>query len=377
MDYDNLKELIENLHEEEEIEGFQEDKFLELFDDDKNLSFLEDNRSYSVSQGLTNKNEYENREELDNPHMDEKEESFSSLSSKEEKKEVIEEDDKPDEEVEEMDNRWREEVEVYKPEEEEEVYYHPPPTLIMNPIEKKEHPLEKNGYLFLKSVFHPEIIDRLNYEIQGFMNEEGIYSHLQKRQDVSQSRYFVNNTYGALKNFYQLQHYYVPVIDNRGTYNRITDVGVIDFYNVDRLFPQIRTFFELDVILMILLKTTGLEWKLSRINLQYYINVINPNAFHYDNGNERHIKVTIYLNDILDEYSGPISYIEGSHLNKRGVKASHTKVFTGRKGDVLISYQNGYHRRLPQRIQSTNGFLTFHFTTKSERQKFFPPELRL
>lgn len=344
MDFDNLKELIENLQVEEEIGGFQEDQFLELYD------------------------EFENKEELKNDDMEEKKENLAESLSKEEV---------PDEKVE----TWREHIEVYQPDEEEEeekeehIYYHPPPTPIL--IEKKEYPLEKNGYLFLKSVFHPEIIDKLNYEIQGFMNEEGIYSHLQKRQDVSQSRYFVNNTYGALKNFYQLQHYYVPVIDNRGTYNRITDVGVIDFYNVDRLFPQIRTFFELDVIQMILLKTTGLEWKLNRINLQYYINVINPNSFHYDNGNERHIKVTILLNDIFDEYSGPISYIEGSHLNKKGVKASQTKVFTGRKGDILISYQNGYHRRLPQRIQSTNGFLTFHFTTKSERQKFFPPELRL
>ncbi len=355
MDFDNLKELIENLQVEEEIGGFHEESFLELYDE------------FDVEKSIV---------------QEEMKEEVSSASKEEEK------NDEPDEEVQEVhevqdvqQEGWRSRIEVYQPEEEEEERYEaPPPPLsppLMMSMEKKEYPLERDGYLFLKNVFHPEIIDRLNYEIQGFMNEEGIYSHLQKRQDVSQSRYFVNNTYGALKNFYQLQHYYVPVIDNRGTYNRITDVGVIDFYNVDRLFPQIRTFFELDVILMILLKTTGLEWKLNRINLQYYINVINPNAFHYDNGNERHIKVTIYLNDIIDEYSGPIAYMEGSHLNKRGMKASHTKVFTGRKGDVLISYQNGYHRRLPQRIQSTNGFLTFHFTTKSERQKYFPPELRL
>jgi hypothetical protein len=353
MDFDNLKELIENLQVEEEIKGFHEESFLELYD------------------------EFE---------VEKKEEDFTptSIINSNENHDQKEEDIEPDEEVQEEEEGWRSRIEVYQPEEEEEEVeetYEAPPPLVSPPLmmsmEKREYPLEKDGYLFLKNVFHPEIIDRLNYEIQGFMNEEGIYSHLQKRQDVSQSRYFVNNTYGALKNFYQLQHYYVPVIDNRGTYNRITDVGVIDFYNVDRLFPQIRTFFELDVILMILLKTTGIEWKLNRINLQYYINVINPNAFHYDNGNERHIKVTIYLNDIVDEYSGPIAYMEGSHLNKRGMKASHTKVFTGRKGDVLISYQNGYHRRLPQRIQSTNGFLTFHFTTKSERQKYFPPELRL
>ncbi len=358
MDFDNLKELIENLQVEEEIEGFHEESFLELYDE-FDVEKKEEERSIVQEE----KEEEEKKEDF----------SLASTLHSEEKEEEIE----PDIDVE-NEEGWKSRIEVYQPEEEEEEEetYIPPPPMMLN-FDRKEYPLERDGYLFLKNVFHPEIIDRLNYEIQGFMNEEGIYSHLQKRQDVSQSRYFVNNTYGALKNFYQLQHYYVPVIDNRGTYNRITDVGVIDFYNVDRLFPQIRTFFELDVILMILLKTTGMEWKLNRINLQYYINVINPNAFHYDNGNERQIKVTIYLNDIVDEYSGPIAYIEGSHLNKKGIKASHTKVFTGKKGDVLISYQNGYHRRLPQRIQSTNGFLTFHFTTKSERQKYFPPELRL
>ena len=330
MDFDNLKELIENLQVEEEIKGFHEESFLELYD------------------------EFE---------VEKKEEDFTptSIINSNENHDQKEEDIEPDEEVQEEEEGWRSRIEVYQPEEEEEEVeetYEAPPPLVSPPLmmsmEKREYPLEKDGYLFLKNVFHPEIIDRLNYEIQGFMNEEGIYSHLQKRQDVSQSRYFVNNTYGALKNFYQLQHYYVPVIDNRGTYNRITDVGVIDFYNVDRLFPQIRTFFELDVILMILLKTTGIEWKLNRINLQYYINVINPNAFHYDNGNERHIKVTIYLNDIVDEYSGPIAYMEGSHLNKRGMKASHTKVFTGRKGmylshirtDIIGDYHKEYNPQM-------------------------------
>ncbi len=368
MDFDNLKELIENLQVEEEIEGFHEESFLELYDE-----FDVDKLSSKEEISSASKEEEKNNDGY--PATDNHYHSTPNGVR----------NDEPDEEVQQEEEGWRSRIEVYQPEEEEEEVeetYEAASSLPISPplmmsMERREYPLEKDGYLFLKNVFHPEIIDRLNYEIQGFMNEEGIYSHLQKRQDVSQSRYFVNNTYGALKNFYQLQHYYVPVIDNRGTYNRITDVGVIDFYNVDRLFPQIRTFFELDVILMILLKTTGMEWKLNRINLQYYINVINPNAFHYDNGNERHIKVTIYLNDIVDEYSGPIAYMEGSHLNKRGMKASHTKVFTGRKGDVLISYQNGYHRRLPQRIQSTNGFLTFHFTTKSERQKYFPPELRL
>ena len=240
--------------------------------------------------------------------------------------------------------------------------------------EQKEinYGIEEKGYLYLKNVYPKEIIEKFQYELQHFLNQEGIYSHLQKRQDVSLQHYFVNNTYGALQNFQQLQHYYVPVIDNRGTYNRSTDVGVIDIYNVDRLFPQIKSYFEISVMSSILLKITGIPWKLSRINLQLYSNVSNPNGFHYDCGNEKNIKFTIYLSDILDEFSGPYMYIEGTHKNKKGIKSHQTKTFLGEKGDVIISYQNGFHRRAPQRVPSTNGFLTFHFTTKNERDRFFP-----
>ncbi len=240
--------------------------------------------------------------------------------------------------------------------------------------EQKEinYGIEEKGYLYLKNVYPKEIIEKFQYELQHFLNQEGIYSHLQKRQDVSLQHYFVNNTYGALQNFQQLQHYYVPVIDNRGTYNRSTDVGVIDIYNVDRLFPQIKSYFEISVMSSILLKITGIPWKLSRINLQLYSNVSNPNGFHYDCGNEKNIKFTIYLSDILDEFSGPYMYIEGTHKNKKGIKSHQTKTFLGEKGDVIISYQNGFHRRAPQRVPGTNGFLTFYFTTKNERDRFFP-----
>jgi hypothetical protein len=36
------------------------------------------------------------------------------------------------------------------------------------------------------------------------------------------------------------------------------------------------------------------------------------------------------------------------------------KTFLGKKGDVLISYQNGFHRKLPQK-NTTTGFLVFNF----------------
>jgi hypothetical protein len=235
--------------------------------------------------------------------------------------------------------------------------------------------LEEKGYVFLKGVFSKDVIDRTVFEVQHFMNEEGIASHLQKRQDVPQQRYYVNNTYGALQNYQQIQYYYVPVIDNRGTYNRITDMGVVDIYNVDKLFPQIKNYFSVSLMQMILLKSTGIEWKLTRVNIQFYNSVSHPNAFHVDNGNEKNIKFTIYLTDILDDLAGPISFMEGTHLQKKNIRPSQTKTFLGERGDVLISYQNGYHKRLPQRVACTNMYLTFHFTTKNDKERYFPMQL--
>ena len=232
--------------------------------------------------------------------------------------------------------------------------------------------LEENGYLFLKQVYPRDLVDRFYYEVQSFMNIEGIYSHLQKRQDVPQQRYFVNNTYGALLNFNQLQHYYVPVIDNRGTYNRVTDVGVIDFFNIDRLLPQVKTYFDISVMQAILLKTTGIEWKLTRVNMQIYNNVTNTNQYHVDTGNEKNIKFTIFISNILDEMNGAPAFIEGSHINKKNVKLTQSKIFTGERGAVLVSYQNGYHRKMPMKTGGTNIFLTFHFTTKYERDRYLP-----
>ncbi len=232
--------------------------------------------------------------------------------------------------------------------------------------------LEEKGYVSLKGVFKPEVVDRLCFEVNQFLQMEGIYSHLQKRQDVALQRYYVNNTYGSLTNFQQIQHYYVPVIDNRGTYNRITDVGVVDIYNVDKLFAQVRSYFDLNLMLILLQKLSNIEWKLTRVNLQIHSSVQNPMSFHFDGGNEKNIKFTIFLTDILDEYNGPPVFMEGTHKNKKQIKPSQAKIITGNRGDVLISYQNGFHRKLPHRVQGTNMFLTFHFTTKYEKDRYFP-----
>ena len=137
---------------------------------------------------------------------------------------------------------------------------------------------------------------------------------------------------------------------------------MIDFYNIDKLIPNIFNNFNIELIKTLLNKITNKNWKLLRTNLQLCSNVTNPNSFHFENIEEC-IKVTIYLSETLNDNNGPPMYIENTHIIKNNIKTDNIKTFYGDKGDILISYQNGLHRKLPQK-NSTVGFLVFNFIKK-------------
>lgn len=219
----------------------------------------------------------------------------------------------------------------------------------------------EKGYLFLNSVYSLEIIEEFNKNIRDFMTQNNIYGHIKKRHDVTEETFFVNNTYTSLDNYKKMQYYYLPVIDNKGSHNRTTDVGMIDIYNIDKLFPNLFKLFDINLIITILNKISGAKWKLLRSNIQICSNVINPNSFHFEN-TDKCVKYAIYLSDILTNENGPPMYIEKTHIIKNNINNSDIKTFLGKKGDVLISYQNGIHRKLPQN-NSTVGFLVFNFVT--------------
>jgi hypothetical protein len=219
----------------------------------------------------------------------------------------------------------------------------------------------EKGYLFLNSVYSLEIIEEFNKNIRDFMTQNNIYGHIKKRHDVTEETFFVNNTYTSLDNYKKMQYYYLPVIDNKGSHNRTTDVGMIDIYNIDKLFPNLFKLFDINLIITILNKISGAKWKLLRSNIQICSNVINPNSFHFEN-TDKCVKYTIYLSDILTNENGPPMYIEKTHIIKNNINNSDIKTFLGKKGDVLVSYQNGIHRKLPQN-NSTVGFLVFNFVT--------------
>ena len=222
----------------------------------------------------------------------------------------------------------------------------------------------KNGHLFIPSLYNIDKINEFNQEFRNFLQKNEIYIHLKKRHDVQENSYFVNNSYTSLNSFQKMQYYYLPVIDNRSSHNRTTDAGMVDFYNADKLFPNIHNFFDIDLIKSILQKITNSNWKLFRTNIQLCSNVVNPSSFHIDNAQEC-VKCTIYLSDILYNEHGPPVYIEGSHISENingsnKNQSSNIKTFLGNKGDVLFSFQHGIHRKLPQ-SNYTAGFVVFNF----------------
>ena len=221
--------------------------------------------------------------------------------------------------------------------------------------------LEDKGYVFLKSVFKKQDIEKIKEEFFNFLIYNNIQEELNKKEDVKHNNFYVNNTYNLLNSYNKMQYYYLPVIDNREGHNRITDKGMIDIFNVHKILPSINDNINIELISIILKKLTNKEWKFQRINLQICNNVINTNDYHYDNNDC--IKFTIYLNDILEINGGGISFIEKTHIEKK-ISQKNIKNFYGNIGDVLISYQSGFHKKLPQK-NSINYFLVLNFELKN------------
>ena len=219
----------------------------------------------------------------------------------------------------------------------------------------------EKGCLFLKNVYTNDIIDMINLEINNFIRNNNIMEHLNKKIDVAEETFYVNNTYSMLNSFEKMFYYYLPVIDNRGTHDRSIDVGVYDFFHIEKLMPNIIPLVDMFMLVEILKKISGSNWKFFRANLQFHTNVSNPQSFHIDNVDKETVKICIYLTDISENESGPPMYIEGTHIDKKNFKQKDVKTFLGKKGDILISMSNGFHRKMPQTKHSIHGFLVFHF----------------
>ncbi len=223
--------------------------------------------------------------------------------------------------------------------------------------------LETQGYIFLKNVFQRDVIEQFNLQMNDYFTKNQVMMYLQKPMDMDLENFYVNNTYSQMDNFEKNIRYQKPVFENRGAKNRTTDIGVYDFHQAQKIFPNLYEIFQIKTFEAILNKTTSSRWRLDRSNIHISNNVKNPVGYHSD-GLKDVIRVMIYLSDLPDISYGTPSFIQNSHTpsgKANGIKRDDIKTFPGQKGDVLISYENGLHRKLPQNKNCINGFVCFHF----------------
>jgi hypothetical protein len=207
------------------------------------------------------------------------------------------------------------------------------------------------------------MIEQFNVQMNSYFTKNQVMMYLQKPMDMDLEHFYVNNTYSQMDNFEKNIRYQKPVIENRGAKNRTNDIGAYDFHQAQKLFPNLLDIFQIKTLESILQKTTSSRWRFDRANIHISNNVKNPIGYHSD-GLKDEIRVMIYLSDLPDTTYGIPSFIQSSHTptgRANGIKRDDIKTFVGSKGDILISYENGLHRKLPQTSASINGFVCIHF----------------
>ena len=106
-----------------------------------------------------------------------------------------------------------------------------------------------NGFICLKDVYKKEDVRNFINIVNNYFRIENIYRKIRLRNDYNASKYYVNNEYKLINSFNKALFYPKPVIDVRGNRDANIDKGMLDIFNVDKLFPSINEFFNKDVIL--------------------------------------------------------------------------------------------------------------------------------
>lgn len=219
---------------------------------------------------------------------------------------------------------------------------------------------ETKGQLFLQSVYPEDNINSFNKELKDFFVKNSIYVHLQKNYDINEDKFYINNTYTLLTNNHKIQYYYSPVINNRGSINRINDLGFIEIVNADKLFRNLSLYFDIDLISKLVHKISSQSWKLESINIEIYNNVTNPNSFKYE---EKRLKAIVFLSTIQTDDAGTYTYIDKTNNNKMEMKNENVNKFYGKGGDLLLMDTSGYHKIIPQ-TNCTSVYLVFYYSRR-------------
>lgn len=194
--------------------------------------------------------------------------------------------------------------------------------------------------------------------VDGEWPEEGRY--------VDAGRYIIDRGSEEFRGYSRLAEAEKTVFNIRGRY----DAGMIDCFNVDKLFPTWSELLTDATILDAMRACTGRDVEPMNLNLYYNRSVTSTRRFHVDSWGGVQLKAFLYLSDVLEPEDGAHAYVRGSHrqrwlskvnrpLNKlRKAPGTDCVVFDprqqvtilGPKGTMFISSQSGVHRGIPQAV---------------------------
>ena len=164
------------------------------------------------------------------------------------------------------------------------------------------------------------------------------------------------------------------------------DSGMLDIFFVDKLIPEISNIKQGEIV-KILENTTGQKVVPLKINAYLNNSIKNTRMYHIDNAQPVIYKAFIYLSDVPDLSYGPYSFVKRTHclsvypyvnLFKNLFVNKHVStdmsfynkklVFsaTGKRGDLILSSQNGIHRGMPQKEGRQRVVLVLSFMIKSK-----------
>ena len=231
---------------------------------------------------------------------------------------------------------------------------------INNIMENINDILSTKGCIFIK-----DFIKNDKLIIKIFKKIKKVIKNIDSSKTQEYENYFVSNT-ETREGSKNLESRNKSIFNFRGIHakGKYYDTGFLDICQANLYFPILNNL-NIEYIEKTCLKINSNFKKEDLIfNIYYTDSMNNLRKWHWDDYNT--IKFFIYLSDVNIE-NGPYSYIENSvkfpinirsndQLDDKEIdkiletnKNYKKNIFTGTKGDLIISLQAGIHRGQPQK----------------------------
>lgn len=225
--------------------------------------------------------------------------------------------------------------------------------------------LEENGIIIIPNYLNASVVDELcksiNNESEKHLLKLGLNDSYEDSSVIIQKGLIIKKSFNELVNSYR------PVINIRSG----ADEGMIDIFNIEKLIknkPSLDALEKVinDCFINNLLNSLPKKMKIENINFYSNNGITSTRGFHSDSFS-KHIKIFIYLTDVLSFDNGPYTFVKGSHLDTpyRRINRHISKALKAEtespivpfesiypilapKGSLVISDQAGFHRGFPQ-----------------------------